>query len=140
MIHYDSKWIYISIINPFKELWKIGKVFKFPKIKFHYGLTWSPILWCSKPAPIHIRINNILWKDKFNTPRFEDPPHIWIHLFGFNLIWYLEAKDQYWEQALYYLYYCNEDIVKTKIYWPWEEIDKETHQSKGSSWNDNYLK
>ena len=63
-----------------------------------------------KPEKILIITSDVGWKDKWHTPRYEEPPYIWIHLFKYNWIWYWELPnekymDDYWEQALWYLYY-----------------------------------
>ena len=91
---------------------KLKGVFKPLKCYFKGNLhsDWFPMLWCSKPAFIHIMSVDVGWKDKYDTPRYEYPPAIWIHLFGINLIWYWDIKrdeytDDYWEQALWYLHY-----------------------------------
>lgn len=144
------KWIYIDIRNPFETMKKLKGVFKPLKRYFRWNINkdWYPMLWCSKPAYIHIMSVDVGWKDKFDSPRYEYPPVIWIYLFGLNLIWYWNIKedgytDDYWEQALWYLYYYKNisygrldapDIKKAKESWPWEDI-----RTKQSSWNDKYL-
>ena len=96
-----------------------------------------------------IRCCDVGWKDKYNTPRYEEPPYIWIHLFGLNLIIYwklVDSKsetDKYWEQALWYLYYASYNrkkrgydelnINKAKETWPWETMSGE------SNWNDKFI-
>lgn len=151
MIYWDfRKWIYLDIRNPFKTMKKLKGVFKPLKCYFKWNTNtdWFPMLWCSKPAYIHIMSVDVGWKDKFDSPRYEYPPAIWIHLFKLNLIWYWELPnekymDDYWEQALWYLYYYKNisygrldapDIKKAKESWPWEDI-----RTKQSSWNDKYL-
>ena len=145
------KWIYLDIRNPFKTMKKLKGVFKPLKCYFRWNTNenWFPMLWCSKPAYIHIMSVDVGWKDKFDSPRYEYPPAIWIHLFKLNLIWYWELPnekymDDYWEQALWYLYYASYnkekkgydklDINKARETWPWQDFE-----TKKSSWNDNYL-
>lgn len=144
------KWIYIDIKNPFKTMKKLKGIFKPLKCHFKCNVDkdWFPMIWCSEPAYIHIMSVDVGWKDKFDSPRYEYPPAIWIHLFKLNLIWYWELPDEgymddYWEQALWYLYYYRNisygrldapDIKKAKESWPWEDM-----RTKQSSWNDNYL-
>ena len=110
---------------------------------------YYPFIYCPKPAKILIRCCDVMWKDKYDTPRYEGPPYIWIHLFGLNLIFYwvlvnpeLE-NDDYWEQALWYLYYYKTysqelldkpNIEKAKESWPWQNYD-----TKESTWNDKFL-
>lgn len=145
-----KNWIYLYLENPFKTMNKVKGIFRPLKCYFRYGKSWSPILWCSKPSHIQIITRDVGWKDKYNTPRYEQPPYIWIHIFGFNLIWYWdkdfeqkEFVDDYWEQILWYLYYYgnvsygyldNPDLEKAKESWPWR--DTVTNES---SWNDNFL-
>ena len=144
------KWIYLDIKNPFKTMKKLKGIFKPLKCYFKWNTNedWFPMLWCSEPAYIHIMSVDGGWKDKFDSPRYEYPPAIWIHLFKLNFIWYWELPDEgymddYWEQALWYLYYYRNisygrldapDIKKAKESWPWEDC-----YTKQSSWNDNYL-
>ena len=147
MVYWDfRKWIYLSIRNPFKTMKKLKGVFKPLKCYFKWNTKddWFPMLWCSKPAYIHIMSVDVGWKDKFDSPRYEYPPAIWIHIFKLNMIWYWKLPnekymDDYWEQVLWYLYYSygrldSPDIEKAKKSWPW--VDMKTNKS---SWNDNYL-
>ena len=55
--------------------------------------------------------------------------------------------DDYWEQALWYLYYYNTisygrlespDIKKAKESWPWKAVTSFEDEGE-SSWNDKYL-
>lgn len=97
--------------------------------------------------PIKIVRNELGWKDKWDSPRFEWSPAF--HLFVFQwqfVIWWLAPEvesniggrdthsDTYWEMVLWYLYYCDKDIKKAQDNWGW--IDYET---KISTWNPNYL-
>ena len=149
-------WIYLNIRNPFKTMKKLKGVFKPLSCYFRYNINndWFPIIWCSNPAYIHIMSIDVGWKDKYDSPRYEYPPTIWIHIFKLNIIWYWELPhekymDDYWEQALWYLYYTNTisqglidkpDIEKAKESWPWQSA-KEIEGSVvwESSWNDKYL-
>ena len=101
---------------------------------------YSPVLWCNRPSIIQILFRDVMWKDKYNTPRYEVPPYIWFHIYKLNLVWYWDLSpnlylenpdnlvDDYWEQALWYLYYfdntsygCDSpNIEKAKGSWPWE--------------------
>lgn len=144
--------IYIDITNPKRTINKIKKVFKPLKcyFKFKKGLYVPfPVLWVSKPHCIQIIFHDVGWKDKYDTPRFEYPPYVWIHLFKWNFVWYWglplhqdHREDQYWEQALWYLYYhnnisygCNNpDIEKAKESWPWQD-----YNTKKTTWTDEFL-
>lgn len=140
-----GKFLTISTLNPFKDLKKIKKVFKYPKLKFY--LRWKdrhPLELYPNPKPITIYSRGIFWKDKYNTPRYEDMPTIWIHLFGLDLIWCWRAPvpnnelDDYWEQVLWFIYYSDCNIKKAEQTWPWRTIN--SFEDEGiSSWNNFYL-
>lgn len=141
-----KKWIYVNIESPRKTMKKLKGIFVPLKLKFRISMkSWYPVIWCSKPSLIQIVSQDVEWKDKWHTPRFECCPYIWIHLFGLEIIWYWTVKneDEYWEQALWYLYYASYnkkkkgydplDINKAKEKWPWKNMDGT------SDWNDNFL-
>ena len=144
-------WIYISIVNPLKTMRKLKGVFIPLKLFYRFGWgiwNYSPAFWCSKPAFIHIISTDVMWKDKYSTPRFENIPYIWIHIWKFNFIWWWSLKnpelsdlDDYWEQALWYLFYYNEykmnkpDILAASNYWPWED-----YKEHKSSWKNKFLR
>ena len=140
-------WISISIRNPFKTMKQLKGIFIPLKRYFLFGKNISyPFVYCPQlPKILLIRSCDVMWKDKWDTPRFEGPPYIWIYIFRFNFIWYWSSNDddQYWEQALWYLYYYKNtsqgrldtpNIEKAKESWPWEDM-----RTKQSSWDDNYL-
>ena len=153
-------WFYLNIFNflcldisnPFRIMRKVKKVFVPLKCKFYHGKnTIGNIYMGVKPNLINIKTKDVMWKDKFDSPRFEASPIIWIHLFGYNLVWSWELDssfknemiDDWWEQVLWYLYYYNTysqglldepDINKARESWPW--VNMETNES---SWNDNFL-
>lgn len=150
MIYIDNRFIHISILNPFKTINKLKGIFIPLDRMFQYGINvYYPFTYCPKPKKILIRCCNVMWKDKYDSPRYENPPYIWIHLFGFNLIWWWGIKsslldtEDYWEQALWYLYYYSNDsygrldhpdINKAKESWPWQNYD-----TKESTWNNKFL-
>lgn len=146
------KWktyFYIDISNPKKTLNKVKGIFKPLKLRFEFVKSiFAPalILWCSKPSYIQIIFHDVMWKDKFNSPRYESRPYIWIHLFNLNFVWYWtlnlhqqHREDEYWEQALWYLYYyklygCDKpNIEKAKESWPWEDMEG------NNTWTDEFL-
>ncbi len=142
-------WICISLENPFKTMKKLKGVFIPLTRCFTTNFVSAPIIWCSKPKFIHIVSHDVGWKDKWDTPRYEHAPYIWIHIFKWDWIWYWDFKPHryeiydYWEQALWYLHYygtysqgllVKPNIDKAKESWPWENYD-----TKESSWNDNFL-
>ena len=130
----------ISLVNPRKEIKQLKKVFKPLKWHFRFEINRyapDPVLYCREATPIQIKSNHVTWKDKYDTPRYECCPYIWIHLFRLNFVWYYNSgdifyDDTYWEQALWYLYYCNKNIDLAKSTWPW------TFNGK-SSWSDGIL-
>lgn len=150
-------YIYIDISNPKKTMNKIKGIFKPLKLYFRYTIDkWAPypILWVSKPAYIQIVFHDVGWKDKYDTPRFEYHSYIWIHIYKWNFIWYWDLPDivgynsktdyidDYWEQALWYLYYTNTisqglldkpNIEKAKESWPWQDMHG------NSTWNNKFL-
>lgn len=146
---YFKNWFYISLQNPFKTMNKLKGTFKPLQCQFNFGKHWNPVMWCSKPAYFQIITQDVGWKDKYNTPRYETPPYVWIYLFGFNLVWYWDLHpyktyliNEYWEQALWYLYYYGNnsygrlnapDIEKAKESWPWQNVDGT------SNWIDSFL-
>ena len=155
-IYYNSKLFHFEWENPFKTMNKLKGIFKPLKRYFMWGRrNHFPIIYCSKPEPIFIRCRDVEWKDKWNSPRYEEPPHVWISLFGFNLFWYwdlpnsllynkTDCVDDYWEQALWYLYYASYnkekkgydelDINKARESWPWQD-----YETKKSTWNNKFL-
>lgn len=90
--------------------------------------------------PIYIVKTELGWKDKFNSPRHEYNPSFQIYFFKWQFcIWQGSPfddgnDDKYWEQVLWYLYYSEKDIIKSKDSWGW--IDYET---KESTWDNKYL-
>lgn len=123
MMHW-RKWkglVNISISNPFKTWWRARKYFKRPKTRFKCGFNvyLCPFVstnYVGKILDIYIR--DVQWKDKYNSPRHEQNPMIWIHLFSkFTICIYPEVtyKNEfgedtdssyvYWEYLLDYLYY-----------------------------------
>lgn len=144
------KWIYLSLRNPFRTMNKLKGVFK--PLRCFFKFSWRewdywPVLWCSKPAYLHIISTDVMWKDKYDTPRYEVPPYIWIHIYKLNFVWYWDLQphmryetDNYWEQALWYLFYHSEykmkkpDILSAENYWPWQD-----YETKKSTWNNKFL-
>lgn len=155
-IYYDNKLFHFEWENPFWTMNKLKGVFKPLKRYFVWGRNiHPPVIYCSKLEPIFIRCRDLEWKDKWNTPRYEEPPHIWIYLFGLHFFWYWDLPktlfynpkkdiiDDYWEQALWYLYYASYnrkkkgydelDINKARNKWPWRS------ENNTSSWNNKFL-
>ena len=80
------------------------------------------------------RVRELLWKDKFGTPRCEVPPYIRIEWlwFGFHAI---QGNDEQWEQWLWVHMYHDGNVDRAKKEWEW--IDGQT---KKSTWDDTFGK
>lgn len=126
------------------------------------GYGWAKEKWANKPAvrrcwgreltflrntyyvqlgwPLAYVKNAGSWKDKFNSPRIEWPPfkQIWffglqIHI-GYRAPTHKADSDSYWEQLLWWYFYCNKDIKKAKETWGW------TYAETGeSTWDDSIV-
>lgn len=125
----------ILFTNPLRTYNKIKLYFKSIKGFFYFGKQRKVPLTFWNPNFL-ITSSDVMWKDKFHSPRFEESPYFLINLFGYSIgyIWKFEDEDEYWEQALWYLYYANGDIDKAKETWPWVNMDKK------STWSDEFLK
>ena len=105
------------------------KTYKKPKWTFYlyknYAFTW-------KPHYSHIR--ELLWKDKYDSPRCELEPY-----YRFEWLWWgfraQQGDDDGWEQWLWVHKYHDGDVEKAKETWGW--ID---YNTKKSTWNDEYGK
>lgn len=125
--------------NPFKTYQKVKDIFKFPKIKFFIGKnnthSQSP-LWKENIGLLFgIYAHDVEWKDKFNSPRLEEPPLFKIVLFRHLSIGFLLTQEAifdkrigkescettYWESILNYLYYAKGDL-KEIIKYPYRSF------------------
>lgn len=153
--YFKKDWIYFNLLNLFlincsyykRTFNKAKKAFKYMlKRKFFFGKRKNlPILYINPSGKIiSINMSDVQWKDKYDTPRFEENPYFIITLFNkfsFGWIWHAPS-DEYWEQILWYLYYCDKkSIVKNdnkkevaKETWPWLNMKNEP------TWSDEYLK
>lgn len=139
-----NKWINICIENPLKTWSKAKKYFKKPsfKIKFFSDPTFNcPYMSLNRIANlIDISAFDVMWKDKYDTPRHEISPYIWVCFFkkfGFSINWHIYYYDEfnmkqngdmfYWEYLLDYLYYkksLKSYPVWTSLSLLYKEIDK----------------
>ena len=128
--------VHININNPFKTWWKARKYFKKPSIKCHFGLLKYSFPYANRDyigKIIDISIQDVMWKDKYNSPRHERNPYVWIclfRLFRFEIGTRINALTEtgkiedrstfYWEYLLDYLYYSK----SLKINQCWEYTSK----------------
>lgn len=107
---------------------------------------WTLSYYISIGWPVAFKTVSIGFKDKWNTPRYEWAPsfQIWFFKWQFVMWWGGPIKDKfeianYFEQSLWYLFYCEEygsdkpDIKLAKENWPWQ------NREKNSTWCDDYL-
>ena len=134
--------VHININNPFKTWWKARKYFKKPSIKCHFGLLKYSFPYANRDyigKIIDISIQDVMWKDKYNSPRHERNPYVWIclfRLFRFEISTRINALTEtgkvedrsmfYWEYLLDYLYYSK----SLKISRCWEHSSKVYHYTK----------
>ena len=134
--------VHININNPFKTWWKARKYFKKPSIKCHFGLLKYSFPYANRDyigKIIDISIQDVMWKDKYNSPRHERNPYVWIclfRLFRFEIGTRINALTEtgkvedrstfYWEYLLDYLYYSK----SLKINQCWEYTSKVYHYTK----------
>ena len=84
-------------------------------------------------TPIILHLGNHSWKCKFNSPRHEWNPHLILFFFRWQFCFHWIGSDNYWEQFLWWRYYSDKDIVKSRETWGWT--------SNGvSTWNNKHLK
>lgn len=88
--------------------------------------------------PIAFHSNDLGWKDKFDSPRFEWSPSFMIFFFKwqFCIHWVPDTEDvdNYWEMVLWWKYYSNEDMHKARMTWPWRD-----GKTKRSTWNNKFV-
>lgn len=131
ILYFKKKWLHLSIENPLRTWWKARKYFIRPKISIHfftnpiYNCPYASLNWISNL--LDICSNDIGWKDKFDDPRFETAPYIWVCLFkriGFSINFIVNKdgikENLYWEYLLNYLYYSK----SLKIWDKWTDKDE----------------
>ena len=121
-MYISNKWFSFFICNPLKTWWKAKKYFKRPKISINF---FSDIFYncpymniTSAAKILDIWSSDVTWKDKYNSPRHERNPFIWVcffRKFGFSINWNIyyyndlnEREDGsmfYWEYLLDFVYY-----------------------------------
>lgn len=140
-----NKYINVSVKNPFETWWKARKYFKFhlPCIKIGFGKHSTSYARIDYEGKIFdANIHDVYWKDKYNSPRHERDPLVFISVFRFFYMWIIpgiyyydefgnkvQGNPYYWEYLLDYLYY-NKTLKLTDIW---------THDSKVATkvtWNE----
>lgn len=126
-----------SYENPLRTVWAVRKWFKLPKMKFWFYKLFKEME--DKPF-LYINSRDISWKPKFDTPRHEHNPYIKIFLFRKFVIeiqfTYGDAllDDTTYEQIIWTLYYCGNDMKKAYRTWPWYNPD-----TKYTSWDKSMM-
>jgi len=99
-----------------------------------FGSWW----WVQVGWPVYIYWNELGWKYKFDSVRFEWCPAFYIFFFNWQFcIWWTAPdgnNDKYYEMILHYLYKSKKDIVVAENTWGW--VDYET---KLSTWDKKYV-
>lgn len=104
----DNKYFSFYWENPLKTYNKIKKYFK--PLKKKISITFNK--GRNKAKILDIKAYDLMWKDKWNSPRHEHNPVINISLFNrlhIQILYTLKSDSMndmvYWEAALWWLYY-----------------------------------
>ena len=123
-----NKYFDIYWENPLKTYKKVKKFFLPLKPKFQLSFHKGN---CAKI--LELNSFDVMWKDKYDTPRHELSPYITLVLFNFihlrvNFVADSDSLSEmvYWEAVLYWLYYGKtlQDSVKEAS--GWSDLNKET--------------
>jgi len=115
-------YIEVLVEDPLKEWRKTKGLFVKPKCSFRFFKDIQsncPYVYIPNvPSLLCIRSCSVGWKDKYNSPRHEEDPYIWVcffRKFGFSINWYIPGESYrdyiYWEYLLDYLYYRKDITV-----------------------------
>lgn len=131
-----GKLIHIHLSNPFKTWWKARKYFKFPNVKMKFEAHLNNFPYAHKDyigKILDVNFHDVTWKDKYNSPRHEINPYIFICLFRslcLHIVFHKNFYDEignkidessiYWEYLLDYVYYSK----KLRIADCWETTSK----------------
>lgn len=108
----------------------------------HRSKEWTFKLFCwwfvEIGYPFYIGSNELGWKTKYDSVRFEWSPAFYVFFFHWQFCIFWNApdgdSDKYYEMILWWMYYSNKDVDKARSSWGW--VDYET---KVSTWNEKYL-
>jgi len=151
--HFYKNWIFVNFFNIISFNWEkrkdmkaIKEVFIPLKCYFKFTKKYAPFMFANHYGKLFsVIIRDVQWKDKWYTPEHEENPFVSIALFNkffFNWSWKLPEEveehwadiDDYWEQGLWWLYYCNKDINKARETWPWKG------ENDISTWKDKFVR
>lgn len=126
--------------NPFKTMKELKGFF----VSLNTYITLKAPPFFSRGKILDFYSTDVIWKDKYDSPRFEFEPRVQITLFSkftLTITWklpkhlqHLDIED-YWEQALWFLYYYDTisygrlskpDIEKAKESYPYLWINNFT--------------
>jgi hypothetical protein len=141
--------ICLDISNPFRTMKRVKGVFVPLRCVFRHGKNIHREIYnyyFNNPSSSFFKIKSrdVMWKDKYDTPRHESDPIIWIRIFNYDFIWtwdlYPHLKEtklyvsDWWEQVLWYVYYNDCDLEKAKEKWPWADF-----KTDESTWNNKFV-
>lgn len=141
-----NSYIKIQLKNPLRTYFKVRKWFNKLSIKVDMGKPMTtglfPICESYIPKLFYFISSDLLWKNKYDSPRFEYPPHIEMIFFKrfkisiffvryidkhtanenlINLHWAGNQDMIYWESALRFLYY-KKSLQDSITYWAWNGL------------------
>lgn len=133
----QNKYFDFYFENPFKTYNKIKDYFRIIKPKFQ--IAWFK---SNKAKILEVNSFDLMWKDKWNSPRHEFNPRILISIFNYLHIRidFTIGEDSmhdmvYWEAALWWLYY-NKPLHKAFKYSSgWSDYDEKTNSYKPMSFH-----
>lgn len=99
---------------------------------------WGNWYWMQIGWPISIYKNNLGWKWKYDSVRFEWCPAFYIFFFNWQFcMWWTApfgSNDTYYEMILHWKHNAKKDLVKAENTWGWVDF-----KTKQSTWDKNYL-
>lgn len=159
--NFYKDWIFFNLFNiisfsfdKLKLLRATKGIFISLQCKYIFSKDYCPFFYnLHRGKLLSICIQDVQWKDKYDSPRHEVDPFVSIGLFNkfyFNWTWilpaYLRTKTSdemdYWEQFLWYKYYyetysqgllSEPNIKEARKSWPWRD------EKDNSTWNDKFL-
>lgn len=126
----QNKYFDFYFENPLKTYNVIKKYFR--RIKPRFQCSWYK---SNKAKILEINSYDLMWKDKWNSPRHEFNPRIFISIFN-RLHIFVDltlGEDSmtdmvYWEAALYWLYYHRSLSKAVQLSTGWSDFNKETQK------------